>query len=271
MPSLTSTLLMAVVMAPPHGAPPRFGQREAAVDLRSPTGVDAAAGELLQQQGHVKQRGRAEQTPAYGQPPYRDGQPPYRERGAGVSVGAPVAPSRGEGRPQGNTGGAVAAKRSDSLPPRSKNTEGKLQTPTPTRSSAFMTVAASLSVVLGLFFLVIWFARRSGRALHAQMPAEVLEVLGKSPLSARMQMHVVRFGNKLVLLAVSAEGAVSLAEITEPLEVDRLAGVCQANQNNSITESFRQVLGRMGEEPAPKGFLGAEAKTSTAPVATDIA
>ncbi len=264
MPSLTSTLLLAVVMAPPHGAPPRFGQREAAVDLRSPTGVDAAAGELLQQQGHVKQRGQAEQTSSYGQPP-------YRERRAAVSVGAPVVPSRGEVRLQGNAGSAVAAKRSDPLPPRSKNAAGELQTPTPTRSSAFMTVAASLSVVLGLFFLVVWFARRSGRALHAQMPAEVLEVLGKSPLSARMQMHVVRFGNKLVLLAVSAEGAVSLAEITEPLEVDRLAGVCQANQNNSITESFRQVLGRMGEEPAPKGFLGAEARTSTAPVASDIA
>jgi hypothetical protein len=55
-------------------------------------------------------------------------------------------------------------------------------------------------------------------------------------------MHLVRIGRKLLLIAVSPAGSETLTEITDPVEVDRLGGLCQQHRAGSATHSFRQVL-----------------------------
>lgn len=127
----------------------------------------------------------------------------------------------------------------------------------PSSAGAVTSIVSSLAVVLGLFFLVVWFARRSGPKGGLLLPTEVLEVLGRSPLTARHQMHVVRFGNKLLLLSVTATGAEPLAEIDDLAEVERVSGICQELQHGSITETFRHVFSQFANEPARDGFVGA--------------
>jgi flagellar biogenesis protein FliO len=113
-----------------------------------------------------------------------------------------------------------------------------------------------LAVVLGLLFAAVWLVRRAHPKSTAALPAEVVELLGWAPLSGRQQMHLVRFGAKLVLLSVTPTGAESLSEITDLDEVNRLTGVCRQNRQGSITSTFRQVLHQLGREPTRGGFAG---------------
>lgn len=111
-----------------------------------------------------------------------------------------------------------------------------------------VTVLSSLAVVLGLFFLLVWFLRRVLPRASSSLPREVLEPLGRVPLNARQHMQLVRVGSKLLLLFVSPQGAETLTEITDPQEVERLVAICEQNQPGSISATFRQVLEQLGDE-----------------------
>jgi flagellar biogenesis protein FliO len=110
---------------------------------------------------------------------------------------------------------------------------------------SMVTVAGSLAVVLGIFFLVAWGMRRATPAGSTHLPGEVLEVLGRASLAQRQQVSLVRCGKKLLLISTTPTGAETLTEITDPLEVDRLAGMCRQGHPGSTTTAFRQVFGQM--------------------------
>ena len=114
------------------------------------------------------------------------------------------------------------------------------RSPTPIRS--LVTMASSLAVVLGLFLLIVWFTRRNGGKPIPNLPTEVMETLGRAAIGTRRQLHLVRLGNKLLLLHVSSTGIESVAEIDEPAQVDRIAGLCQRHRPGSISNTFRDVL-----------------------------
>lgn len=116
---------------------------------------------------------------------------------------------------------------------------------------ALLTTMGSLAVVLCLFFAVAWVLRRGTPHSLAALPSDVVEILGRAPLPGRHQMHLVRCGHKLLLVAVSTAGADTLTEITDPLEVDRLCGLCRQSHPQSATASFRNILNQFGVESAP--------------------
>ncbi|MFW6169475.1 MAG: FliO/MopB family protein [Planctomycetota bacterium] len=112
--------------------------------------------------------------------------------------------------------------------------------------SVTWVVLSSLAIVLGLFFLVVWLARRALPRSAVSLPKDVLEVLGRSPLAARHNLQLIRLGQRLLLVSVTPETAETLAEITDVDEVNHLAGLCRQNQPDSITGSFRQALHQLG-------------------------
>jgi len=130
-------------------------------------------------------------------------------------------------------------------PSRAQSNDGRSRLPK-SPAGAATTVIASLAVVLGLFAIVVWLARRVSPKGNAALPGEVVETLGRAHLSGRQEMHLVRVGNKLLLLSVTPTSAETLTEITDPAEIDRLAGICLQNQPGSITASFREVFSQLG-------------------------
>ncbi|HEX4130151.1 MAG TPA: flagellar biosynthetic protein FliO [Pirellulales bacterium] len=97
----------------------------------------------------------------------------------------------------------------------------------PTASPSGVTVAASTVLVVGLFLLAAWLMRRGMPRAAGRLSPEVVEVLGHAPLAGRQQVRLVKFGNKLVLLASSATGSEPIAEITDRAEVERLVALCR--------------------------------------------
>lgn len=107
---------------------------------------------------------------------------------------------------------------------------------------SLVTVMAGLALVLGLFLFVAWLMRKAAPTGSAVLPKEVFEILGRAPLASRHQVHLVRCGRKLLLLSVSQGGIETLSEIEDPVEVDRLAGLCLQAQPGSASMVFRQVF-----------------------------
>jgi flagellar biogenesis protein FliO len=121
------------------------------------------------------------------------------------------------------------------------------------------TAGAGLAIVVGLFFVCMWLLRRtSGAKPGGLLPNEAFAVLGRAPLTPQSFAQLLRVGNKLVLVAVSADGIQPLTEVIDPLEVDRLTGVCASGRGHGPAAEFQQVLAQLAREPA-RGFLGAEA------------
>jgi flagellar protein FliO/FliZ len=110
---------------------------------------------------------------------------------------------------------------------------------------SLMTIGGSLAVVLGIFFAVVWMFRRASPKAFGTLPAEVFEVLGRAALANHQQVHLLRLGNKLLLVSVAAVGGAStLAEITDPAEIERLADLCRQARPSSPTAALRQVFKR---------------------------
>jgi flagellar biosynthetic protein FliO len=158
----------------------------------------------------------------------------------GVETDSPNRPEREQGSPEplklsGPSGGR----------------DGSAIGPTsPTATGSVVTVGSSLAIVLGLFFALLWLAKRNMPRGMTAISSEVIKVLGRAPLSGRQQMHLVRIGNKLLLVSVTAHGAETLTEITDPQEVDHLTALCERDQPRSVTRSFRDVLAGLGEQAA---------------------
>ena len=108
---------------------------------------------------------------------------------------------------------------------------------------------ASLGVVLGLFFLVMWLLRRHLPSGSLQLPNDVLEVLGRGTIGAKQPVHLVRLGDRLLLVANNGQSLETLAEITDPDEVTRLAGLCRQAHPQSATAAFRDVFQKVTGPP----------------------
>jgi flagellar biogenesis protein FliO len=179
----------------------------------------------------------------------------------------------GLGAEQANVGGGPAAagparlttaQRHRPLAPASHQVDSPLAISKPGRIPARATGAvrsllglfAALGGVIALLLATLWILRRLLPKDQSLLPAEVFEVLGRRPLLGRQQAQVVRFGNKLVLLAVSPLGAEPLAQIDEAAEVERLAALCRRPAAGGATTAFRQMFHQLAREPAGPGFVG---------------
>jgi flagellar biogenesis protein FliO len=143
--------------------------------------------------------------------------------------------------------GRLSAADSDPRPlPPVKRDSLSEKSDSPRALGAIVSIAASLTVVLGLFFLLTWLTRRGMPNSAARLPNDVFSVLGKAPLAGRQQAHVVRFGNKLLLVCASTSGFDKLAEITEPGEVERIVSLCDRSESSTpMTTAASRIFGRV--------------------------
>ena len=114
-------------------------------------------------------------------------------------------------------------------------------------------VFGSLGVVLGIFLLIAWMIRRAAPKGLTRLPNEAFEVLGRAPLAGRQNVHLLRCGNKLLLVSITPAGTETLTEITDPQEVDRLAGLCLQAGPQSSTAAFRRIFEQLAPKHASRG------------------
>ena len=113
---------------------------------------------------------------------------------------------------------------------------------------AATTVFASLLVVIAAFLGVVWFIRRSYPQSNQKLPTEALELLGRTPLTGRLSLQLLRLGKRVVLVCVSPDGAEVITEVQDDEEAEHLVALCKQAEPNSISSTFRDVINQLGSE-----------------------
>jgi len=134
-------------------------------------------------------------------------------------------------------------------------TESPAASPNKSKSAAptaslWGTVAALGVIALGLFLAVRWLKQHGPPSLRG-LPSEAVEPLGQRILSRGVAVHLVRCGSRMLLLGVGPDGIRTLSEITDPVEVDLLAGACRRRDEMTAgLGGFAQVWQRTTSRPA---------------------
>lgn len=110
--------------------------------------------------------------------------------------------------------------------------------------SIWWTVGALTTVLIAAGITLPWLKRHIPGAV-LPLPESAVQVLGRRPLEPRVSLQLVRIGTRVLVLGVGPDGARTLAEIDDPIEVDVLVGACKSNRAETSTgKSFQQFFER---------------------------
>ncbi len=130
----------------------------------------------------------------------------------------------------------------------------------------WLGLAAKLGAVLIVIWLAVlamrWYVRRVN-GIDGGDSGRQLQVLETKVLAPNRSLHLVRVGNRAVLLGVTPERINQLTEIDDPEEVERLTEA--AAQREGSPRSLRAIVGGIGDtlsrvrapRAAPDGEAGA--------------
>jgi flagellar biogenesis protein FliO len=130
--------------------------------------------------------------------------------------------------------------------------DGKEGDGRPSSLQSLITVGGSLAAVIGVFLLLAWMMRKASPHGGATLPLEAFEVLGRASLFQRQQVQLLRLGSKLLLVSATASGVETLAEISDPAEVERLLDLCRPNRSQGALATFRRVLEQTSSQRGSK-------------------
>jgi flagellar biogenesis protein FliO len=127
------------------------------------------------------------------------------------------------------------------------NSESKSNDKSRSWLGPIFSMGFSLTLVLGIFAILVWVARKSGIQQSSSLPSPVIQVLGRSVLAPRQQLYVLRFGPKLLLVSHQLGQTQTLSEIEDPVEVERITAECNSSSYGS-NKSFKQVFQEMAQK-----------------------
>ncbi len=125
-------------------------------------------------------------------------------------------------------------------------------------NSWVLKTAAALGVVIGLILLLRFgWSRLTGQAPAARSP--VVEVLSRTTIAPRNHVLLLRLGDRILVVADSAAGLRTLANVDDPEEVASLLTAVTAARPNSISRGFAHVLNRFNRDYTEDDRLADEA------------
>ena len=130
-----------------------------------------------------------------------------------------------------------------SLPPRSDSASRDANRAHGNAATGWSATLWPLLFVVGLIIVGARWLKSRGPTATRGLPSEIFEVLGRKAIDQRTSVVLARCGSRLLVLSLSPHGLSTLAEITDPVEIDCLAGLCRATQRDqSLVDTFRSML-----------------------------
>jgi flagellar biogenesis protein FliO len=134
-------------------------------------------------------------------------------------------------------------------------------------SSGWTTTLGGLTAVLALIYLTAKVLRKSMPAAQRTLPVDVIQVLGRKPVDYRHSIHLIRCGSRLLVVGASQEGLRTLCEMTDPVEIDYLAGLCKPSEPTSVADSFNQLFRRFQSPAAAETAVETDGESNSDPAA----
>ena len=128
-------------------------------------------------------------------------------------------------------------------------------------------MVAALALVLGLILALRWLLRRLGGGRGSPGASGEVELLSRTPLSARHSVLLVRVGKRVLVVGVGGDNLRTLTEIEEPEQVSQLLGATRRTAGGSpsggsgFTRALSNWRGRMAAADELPGSPGADLRT----------
>ncbi|HBN76118.1 MAG TPA: hypothetical protein DD473_09925 [Planctomycetaceae bacterium] len=109
--------------------------------------------------------------------------------------------------------------------------------------SKIMTPVLALAGVISIIFFISRIVKKQVPFASQNLSAEVLDILGRKVVDQRHSIVFVKAGQRILVLGSSLDSLNTLAEITDPVEVDQIRGLCKtAAPQSDMTSSFKMLL-----------------------------
>jgi flagellar biogenesis protein FliO len=109
--------------------------------------------------------------------------------------------------------------------------------------SGALSAVGALIVVIGLILVLARLFRRHAPLFNQSLPNEVLEVLGRRYLDQRQSILLLRIGSRILVVGSSPAGLQGIGELSDPVEVDLVAGMCRPIRNGQgLGSSFFNLI-----------------------------
>ena len=105
--------------------------------------------------------------------------------------------------------------------------------PSLSEQPAWLTTIVSLVAVAGLLLLMTKVLQKRSASGKGRLPTAVLEVLGKASLDYKHTLFLVRWGSRLLLVTVGANGLQTLAELRDPDEINQMLRVVRRKEEEN--------------------------------------
>ncbi len=109
----------------------------------------------------------------------------------------------------------------------------------------------SLALIVGGFLVIVFVLK--GKKKTVESKPDLIEVLYRTSLTPKQQIQMVRWGERLLLIAISASNVETLAEISDPAEVHRILLLCDKPESTAMESVFQNLLrAKSGAESSPR-------------------
>lgn len=102
--------------------------------------------------------------------------------------------------------------------------------------------ALPLLVVLALILAAAWVVKRFMPAQKLFTASGALQVIARTPLTAKQTLVLVKMGRQLLLLGVSTDRITTLSVVDDPDQAAAIVGQAAGGQPDSMTRSFAESL-----------------------------
>ena len=113
------------------------------------------------------------------------------------------------------------------------------------------TVIYGLAIVVFLIFVVARLWKSHGPQPPAAVNREAMQVLGRCRIEPRQSLYLVKVGSRVLVVGSSGGSLAPVAEITDPIEVDLIAGL--ARQSTEASPFSRLFSAKQAGESAAAG------------------
>lgn len=114
-------------------------------------------------------------------------------------------------------------------------------------SESLVRMAGSLAVVLSLFLGILRMTRSRRPSKGIRLGKETLEVIGQTTLTKNHTLHVVKLGERLLLVSAGESDVTCLSEISDPVEVEQLLATTEIH--DSPRSTFKTLFAQYDQNP----------------------
>ena len=109
----------------------------------------------------------------------------------------------------------------------------------------------ALAVVLGAFMVLLWITKKIQGPSKSIMSKQTLEVLGQKQINKIHSLHLIRLGQRILLISASDSSVTCLSEINDPVEVTQLLNTnSQSGNSSELPQStFKRIFSQYEQNP----------------------